>query len=179
MRVKGFSVELNADIDFHHAQVCRNKVEVRNWCRQFTLISYEEQEAWQDRIQDPSIKMFSVRVSKPDDAGTQVGVAGFTSIDRQNRSAEFSLWIDPEQQRKKYGAQALFTLLHHGFMDWGFHRIWGEVFDGNPAMALFEEMGFMHRGKWRESYFRNGKFINSHLIDLLARGFEDKPEKWI
>jgi RimJ/RimL family protein N-acetyltransferase len=174
MKVRGFNVELSPHIDYQHAQDCRNMVEIRTWCRQFTLISDDEQLGWRDHINKAgNIKMFGVWADK------QIGVAGFTSIDRQNRSAEFSLWIDPSQQGKKYGSQALFTLLWHGFKDWGFHRIWGEVFDNNPAMELFRAMGFQYAGKWQEAYFRDGEFIDSHLIDLLARNFEDDPEKWI
>lgn len=170
---ENFKIALTGDIDFTTAMLGRNDPLVWRWCRQYTAISPDEQDAWRDRILDPSIKMFSVRFE-----ARQIGVAGFTSIDRQNRSAEFSLWLQPGCQNKGFGRQALFLLIRHGFYDWGFHRIWGEVYEGNPALLLFLKMGFEECGVWRESYFRRGEWINSHLIDYLARDFEDEPKRW-
>lgn len=159
-------VNLIADINIHDALACRNDLSIWQWCRQYTLISRIEQEKWIQKInEDSTIKMFSVR----DSLSIQIGVCGFTSIDRQNRSAEFSLYIDPDEQKKGYGIKALATLCKHGFEDWNFNRIWGEVFEGNPAMAMFEKLGFKKEGFLRDTYFRKGKFIGSHIISILDR----------
>jgi RimJ/RimL family protein N-acetyltransferase len=102
---------------------------------------------------------------------TNIGVAGLTSIDRHNRSAEFSLYIAPEHQKKAYGAKALELLLYHGFEDMGLNRIWGEVFAGNPAMHMFQKLGFKAEGCLRDTYWKHGEFIDSHMISMLAREF--------
>jgi RimJ/RimL family protein N-acetyltransferase len=143
----------------------RNDPAVQQWCRQWTWISEGEQRAWEDSLcWDKTVKMFGLYKDEDTDA---VGVAGFTSIDPINHSAEFSLYIAPNRQGQDLGNQALRELLRHGFEDWNFHRIWGEVFDGNPALKLFEEAGFQVEGKLRDSYWRKGKWITSYAIAIL------------
>lgn len=157
-------VALSSSIDLGLARAHRNDPLIFRYCRQHTLISQREQEAWADRqYRDRKIKMYGIT-----DGHVQLGVCGFTSMDRQNRSAEFSLYIGPEHQSNNYGMKALATLCKHGFEDWGFNRIWGEVFEGNPALEKFEKLGFKREGRLRETYFRKGKFIDSHIISILA-----------
>lgn len=173
-------IDLSSEIPAQ-ARVWRNHPDIRRWCRQHTLISISHHERWLKRIEeDPSIKMFGIVAvqtanSHPEyDDGigsvhTQipVGVCGLTSIDRLNQKAEFSLYIAPGQHSKGYGEAALRRLCDHGFKDMNLNRIWGEVFDGNPAMKTFERVGFKLEGIQRQSYFRDGKFIDSLIISRL------------
>jgi RimJ/RimL family protein N-acetyltransferase len=146
------------------AREWRNDYDIRRWCRQNSMISRAEHEDWLRRQhEDPSIKMFGIS-----NGVKSVGVCGFTSIDRLNRSAEFSLYISMNHKGEGYGINALRTLCAHGFRDWGFHRIWGEVFDGNPALKTFLDAGFHQEGVLRQAYFREGKFIDAHRIAVLA-----------
>jgi RimJ/RimL family protein N-acetyltransferase len=164
-------LSLSADIDFETAMYARNHESIRRWCRQYTLISEADQLDWARKVhQDPTIQMFAIL----DADDNQVGVCGFTSIDRHNRSAEFSVYINPDNQGFGYGAEGLGMLLDHGFEDFGFHRIWGEVFMGNPAIKTFQALGFKFSGRMRHSYYRNGAFIDSILIDLLEHEWKLK-----
>lgn len=157
-------ISLTADVPIHIARDWRNNPEIWKWCRQYSLISSDEQFAWAEKIEtDPSIKMFGVY----EEDNAHVGVCGFTSIDRHNRNAEFSLYIGKPFQGSGYGEKALRTLIRHGFEDWGFKRIWGEVFEDNPAMKMFDKIGFKHEGWLRSSYFRKGRYIDSRVISIL------------
>jgi RimJ/RimL family protein N-acetyltransferase len=151
-----------------YAREWRNRPEIWKWCRQNSLIDSLNHERWLiEQAQDKTIKMFGI-MSREE----EVGVCGFTSIDMLNRNAEFSLYISPSKQRKGYGKRALQTLLRHGFEDWGFNRIWGETFDGNPAMRTFVDLGMTCEGTLRQNYFRKGKFVNSFIVSILAREFK-------
>lgn len=142
----------------------RNNPDVWKWCRQNDVISDMQQERWiKAQDSDPTIKMYLVATSSEKEP---VGVCGFTSIDPLNRRAEFSLYIAPDHHRKGYGKRSLRTLLAHGFTNLGLHTIWGESFDQNPAMKMFEEVGFLKEGVRRDFYFRNGRFINAHLYSI-------------
>lgn len=167
-------ISLLADIP-DTAQHWRNMPSIRKWCRQYSLLTEANQAEWMHKIHtDPTIKMFGIALMAEDDInyeGEYCGVCGFTSIDKTNRSAEFSLYIVPYFHKKGYGKKALNLLLQHGFFDWGFNRIWGEVFDGNPAMNSFERLGFKKEGTLRSSYFRNGKWIDSHMVSMLASDY--------
>jgi RimJ/RimL family protein N-acetyltransferase len=96
-----------------------------------------------------------------------VGVCGLTNMDLINRRAEFSLYVADPGQGKGYGEAALRALIAKGFNTYGLNCIWGEVFEGNPAIAMFERVGFKPEGRRREFYFREGRFIDAILISLL------------
>ena len=163
------------------------------------MIDKLSQEKWLEKISsDPTIKMFGVCLAIDPRAciaggGTFIpiteyfreydfisdhipykglGVAGFTSIDLLNRKAEFSLYIAPEFQGQGFGRNALWLLLRHGFLDWGFHRIYGEVFDNNHAIDMFIKLGMKKEGTMRGSYMREGKMIDSHIVSMIKPEFD-------
>ena len=134
------------------------------WCRQSDVISDVEQAAWFSRQSaDPTIKMYAVTAQ-----GGIVGVAGLTSIDRLARRAEFSLYIGPEHHGEGYGRKALVALFTKGFRDLALNLIWGESFDGNPAIRLFESLGMIREGTRRDFYFKDGRFIDAHLFSIRS-----------
>lgn len=155
----------------------RNHYSVWKWCRQNDLISASDHATWFERIHaDPAIRMYTIRgkIEQQEGKGYDgpVGVAGFTSIDDINRRAEFSLYIAPTFHGNGFGKRGLKTLIQHGFLNLGLNSIWGESFDGNPAMKIFEDVGFVKEGLRRQFYYRSGKFIDAHLYGLLRKDWE-------
>lgn len=141
----------------------RNDPRVFKWCRQNDLINEVAHLKWFEQSSlDPTIKMYAIRTS----AFKIVGVCGFTSIDHINKRAEFSLYIGPEHWNNGLGRKSLYSLCEHGFYAYGFNIIWGESYDKNPAIKMFESLGFKHEGTRREFYFRNGQFIDAHLYSI-------------
>src|ERR1700730_2454768 len=110
-------ITLSPDIP-HRARVWRNLREIWRWCRQYTFLSADDHARWLERIaKDPSIKMFGVfDEDKYGGAVEELGVCGLTSIDKQNQTAEFSLYIRPDMHGRGYGRAALRLLFHHGFI---------------------------------------------------------------
>lgn len=148
----------------------RNDPRISHWCRQHDLISPNEHEAWFKAQENcPHTKMFEVWLL--DDL---VGVCGLTSIDYIHNRAEFSLYIDPERHGEGLGKKALKTLLKHGFDNYGLNRIWGESFHGNPAIKMFQDLGFEKEGTRRDFYFKGGKFIDAHLYSISHITFQEK-----
>lgn len=159
IKLKGIK---SADLSFFYD--FRNNPEVWKWCRQNGPLSEEEHiKYWEKAVKDPSCKFFSVC---EDTFGMPIGCAGFTSIDHVNSRAEFSLYIDPSCQGEGRGREALNQLFAWGFEYLNLNLIWGESFDGNPAMALFEKMGMTRDGIRRDFYFRGGKYVDAHLISM-------------
>lgn len=158
--------------DMYYVRSWRNDYRIWKWCRQNDFISDADQMRWfEAQAKDPTIKMYKIVIAftkEGKDEILPVGVCGLTSIDQTNRRAEFSLYIAPAFQGKDFGQKALECLLTHGFKNLGLNVIWGEVFDGNPALKLFESIGFKHEGIRRDFYFRDGKFIDAHLISIKA-----------
>lgn len=168
--------------DMDQVRKWRNDYRIWRWCRQNDLLSDYDQSAWFDRqSHDRSCKFYKVmeKMRWTNDTfwsgAHPVGVCGFSSIDMVNRTAEFSIYIDPENQKKGFGFTVMKILLDQGFKYRGFNVIWGEVFAENPALNLFEKVGFKRDGLRRDFYFRDGKFIDSHLISMKA---SEWAEKW-
>jgi RimJ/RimL family protein N-acetyltransferase len=140
----------------------RNLPVIRKWCRQFDVIGEEQQVRWfEAQDKDPKIRMYEVVHD-----GLPVGVCGLTDIDHVNQRAEFSLYIFAEQQGKGYGRNALKTLFTHGFRNLNLNVIWGESYSGNPAINMFLRMGMIREGQRQQFYYRDGGFIDAHLVSI-------------
>ncbi|MES3012645.1 MAG: GNAT family protein [Pseudomonadota bacterium] len=170
------NLELRA-FDRAHANDARSwRNDYRIWqnCRQNDLITDWDQAQWFERqAADPSIRMYAL-VCVVGRIETFVGVCGLTSIDWMNRRAEFSCYVAPEYQRQGHGERGLSILLKHGFQNLGLNQIWGEVFHGNPAMKLFAKLGFQLDGKRREAYWKDGAWLDSYFISMLASEWREK-----
>lgn len=158
----------------------RNDPEIRQWCREYRLITPQMQQTWANKVQtDDHNYMFSicVRPSMSDPTDGCVGVTGLTGINWVHRSAEFSIYIAPEYQHRGYATAALKTLIRHGFDDMGLNRIWGETFTGNPGSRLYKRLGFLHEGHMREAYYKEGHYIDAHIYSMLRSEFSPLFEK--
>jgi len=161
----------NAAVYYH----ARNDYNIWKWCRQNDVIQIGEHVSWLQYVTADTSK---VRMYEVLDQHELVGVCGLTDIDHVNRRAEFSLYIIPKYHRKGYGKKALKTLLKHGFYNLGLNTIWGETYEGNPAFDMFMSLGMTHEGTRDEFYYRNGRFIDCHLISLTRGVFDDVEKTW-
>ena len=141
----------------------RNTPDLWRWCRQSDVLQWYAHIDWFNGLRDRTdLRMYEILAPKE----KCVGVCGLTSIDQLNQRAEFSLYVAPEHQGTGYGKSALALLLSHGFRHLNLNVIWGESFDGNPALQMFEALGFVNEGRRRDFYFRDGKFIDAHLVSM-------------
>jgi RimJ/RimL family protein N-acetyltransferase len=74
---------------------------------------------------------------------------------------------------KGYGGEALRLLLDYAFGELNLHRVQLTVFAYNErAIALYEKLGFMREGVYREFMARDGVRYDMHLYGLLRREWE-------
>ena len=93
-------------------------------------------------------------------------MCGLTSIDYINSRAEFSLYIGHSYQRQGFAKDALKALLEVAFNEVNLNGVWGETFEGNHALNLFEKLGMKKEGTRRQFYFKGGKYIDAHLVSI-------------
>lgn len=198
LRLNDFPVALKTRIP-DEAFAWRNDYRVYKTCRQATLLSIHDHGSYWNTLRDqPNTKMFGIYalVTKPrlgtrttpfnqssdvEDCKIPVGVCGLTSLNHINQTAEFSLYIAPGYQGKGYAKAALKTLLWVGFNQLNLNRIWGETFATNvKAVIMFGQLGFRKEGELLETYYKEGKFINSYMVGMLRREFnEHHPNLYI
>lgn len=155
--------------DLSQLRKWRNDYRIWKWCRQNDLLSESQHQGWYKwQAEDRHTKMYSIEGQ----SGLLLGCCGLTSIDHMNKRAEFSLFIDPELQRRGFALSALKGLLTVAFMNYGLSTVWGETFDENPAIKLFEKVGFAKEGTRRQFYLREGKLIDAHLYSITRDEFK-------
>lgn len=103
------------------------------------------------------------------EGGQIIGIAGFDSIEIENKVATLFIGLGNKNTRGKgYGREAMKLLLDYGFNILDFYRIQLNVLEFNhPAISLYEKTGFVKEGIFREFVLRDGKRYDLYLYGLL------------
>lgn len=101
--------------------------------------------------------------------GKPIGSCYLRDISKQNRSAEFGIFIGEDTARRKgYGTTAGKKLLDYGFKQLGLHRIFLRVFSDNErAIRSYERIGFKKEGYFRDMIFQNGNYRSMIFMSCL------------
>ncbi len=157
------------ETDLQKIFMFRNDSNIWQWCRQNDVLHWENHLKWYHKqAADPSISMYAIHYANSHEL---VGVCGLTSIDLVNSRAEFSLLIGSDYQKKGYGKAAMRALFRKGFDDYNLNLIWGESFEGNPAIEMFKKFGMTQDGIRRRFYFRGGIYLDAYLFSMTRREF--------
>lgn len=98
-----------------------------------------------------------------------VGVCGLEDIDGRSRSATFGIWVGRPYWGRGYGTDATRTACRFGFRQMNLQRISLHVYATNPKAArIYEKVGFRLEGTLRRAQFLGGRFVDVHVMGLLA-----------
>ena len=156
--------------DLRQLQIWRNLPEIRNRCREYRLLSMENQINWFESLaDDKSVCMFAVEFEDH-----LIGVCGLTGINWVNRGAELSIYIGPDAVRRTgHGKETVKKLLEIAFTELNLNRVWLECYQFNqPGLRLFESCGFISEGVLREHVFKNGWYVSSVMMGILKSEWE-------
>ena len=105
-----------------------------------------------------------------------VGWCGLDEIDWPHRSASLGVGIgDVGSRRKGYGEEAMRLLIAYGFREMNPHRIELTVFEYNePAIRLYEKIGFVREGTSRDRFRRDGKWWDMYWYSMLEEEWSAK-----
>jgi [ribosomal protein S5]-alanine N-acetyltransferase len=148
----------------------RNDPALNRYFREFRPITSDMQKKWyQERgnNENPHHIYFQI-ISQ--ESRKLLGCTGLHYIDWQGRKAEFSIFLHEERKEGK-GKEALELLLSYGFNTLHLHKIWGEVYDNNQALAIYKKLGFKEEGLLRDHYFKEGAYGNSTILSLLEEEY--------
>jgi len=104
------------------------------------------------------------------DAGAVVGHIELNNITWTHRSASIARVLvgDPAARGKGYGEQMMRKIMQLGFEELGLHRLELNVYDFNePAIRLYEKLGFVKEGLMRETRWINGVFWSHYHMSML------------
>lgn len=103
------------------------------------------------------------------DNNTLIGVAGFDDILWNNDTAFLFIGVgDMEYRGKGYGKEAINLLVDYGFNELNFYKLQLNVIQYNrAAINLYEGIGFIKEGTYRQYVLRDGQRFDLYLYGLL------------
>lgn len=108
---------------------------------------------------------------RPLDADDLLGLFQFSGIQWNHGTSYIAIGIgDPANRQQGLGREAMQLGLAYGFQEMNLHRVVLTVFSYNePAMTLYEQLGFVREGVHREHLLRDGQRYDMSLYGLLRR----------
>jgi ribosomal-protein-alanine N-acetyltransferase len=98
-----------------------------------------------------------------------VGTIGFWRIEKEHYRAEIGYLLHPSLQGKGIMQEALNAVLDYAFKIMKLHSVMANVNPENLAsIKLLERNNFTREGYFKESYFFNGRFLDSAIYSLLT-----------
>jgi RimJ/RimL family protein N-acetyltransferase len=112
-----------------------------------------------------------------DETGRPIGRLNYEGTDggggMRDRRAQLGIFIgEKDAWNKGYGPEAIIVLLNWLFNHQGWHRVWLTVQANNGrAQRVYERIGFVREGIFREHNFYDGAWHDEHIYGILAAEF--------
>jgi RimJ/RimL family protein N-acetyltransferase len=98
-----------------------------------------------------------------------IGTVGLFDVQWANRTAWVSVGLGSRRDwNQGYGSETMELLIRYAFEELNLHRLQLTVIDYNPrAVAMYEKLGFLREGAYREFGERDGRRYDLLLYGLL------------
>jgi RimJ/RimL family protein N-acetyltransferase len=106
--------------------------------------------------------------------GEPAGMLGFHLADERSRIARLErLAIHPHHRGRRLADEAARLFQRHLVEELGYHRLELEIYAFNErACAHAEPVGFVHEGRKRKAYLKDGEWVDSVLYALVAEDLD-------
>jgi diamine N-acetyltransferase len=148
--------------------------EVRRHLGIYLPFSLAQEERWFEGLLERTERQQTVLFGIETPDGTHIGNVGLHDINWKDRSAEMGIAIGEKAYWSQgYGTDAIRTLLGVAFGEMNLHRVSLRVDADNPrAIRCYEKAGFRHDGTLRDNVFREGHYIDQHVMSILRSEYE-------
>lgn len=103
-------------------------------------------------------------------SSTLIGSAGFWRIDRKHLRGEIGYELLPEYWKRGIMYEALTEIINFGFNKMNLHSMEANTDPMNTAsMRLLEKLGFIKEGLLKESFYFDGKFLDTVVFSLVKK----------
>lgn len=143
----------------------RNDPQILKGLFSYLHLSISKQKRWYEQyIIDKTRQIFIIELKKD---SKPIGTAGLTDIDYKNQKAEIGILIDKSFQNSGYGFESLNLLLDFAFNEMNLRKTTAKAFqDNEPAINLYEKIGFVKEGLLEKEIFKAGEYKN---IVIMAK----------
>jgi aminoglycoside 6'-N-acetyltransferase len=109
----------------------------------------------------------------PKIGGPILGDVAFMILKNDPRQAEIGVTLAYSAQRQGYGREAVARLAAYLFDERGLHRLRANIDPANLASArLLRRLGFRYEGRWVESLWFKGRYVDEDWYALLKREWQ-------
>lgn len=150
-----------------------NDPEVRQHILMYEPMSLAKEERWFEAHLDRKDEVILALEARIEDTWTHIGNLGLHKLDWKHRSAALGIVIGEKGHwGKGYGTEAVRLMLRFAFHELGLHRVEIEAFEGNArALRCYEKAGFRSEGTRRHAFYRDGRWIDVHVMSVLEPEF--------
>lgn len=153
-----------------------NDPEVIENLLRYAPLSIKEEEGWyQKMIASPAEEHYYMIDVLDEDTVKTIGTTHLHNVDWKNRSAEIAICIGEKNYwGNGYGCETMQLMLRHGFNDLNLNRMYLYVFDTNErAKKAYLAAGFVEEGRLRQDIYKNGQYIDTHIMSVLRDEWQD------
>ena len=110
--------------------------------------------------------------------GAYLGQVDLRTNNDPSRQAGLAIVIPERKHRGKgYGREAMTLLLDFAFARLNLHKVWLHVLTANePAIKLYEALGFQRDGVLRDEVFRDGRYLDMYVMAILESEWRNRTE---
>ncbi len=139
-------------------------------CYSGTLqLPFPSEEMWLKRFENPPENYYNLIAEIKGKVVSQIGLLVYSSP-RRKHVANIGMAVSENFQGQGIGAKLLSAALNLANNWLAVHRVELEVYtDNTAAIALYKKHGFCIEGTAKAYAFRNGHYVDSHLMAKVCR----------
>jgi RimJ/RimL family protein N-acetyltransferase len=166
-------LRLPTEDDLGFALRFANDEELRGWLRFYRPTGEAEEREWLESLPDGTDLVWIVERKDPvpgaAPAPEPIGFVSLADVQHVPGHAELGLGLLGEAHRGRgLGTEAIRLVLSHAFGAMRLQRVHLHVLTDNPAVRLYERLGFRREGTLRRHAFKRGAWRDQHVMGLLA-----------
>ena len=157
-----------------------NDPEVTSGLQMRLPLSMADEQGWFDKmVQRPPAERVLVIEMRDGNSWRMIGSVGFMDINTIDHECEFGISIgDKSVWNQGYGSEVTWLMLKHGFETLNLNRIWLRVHaDNQRAIRAYEKVGYVHEGCMRQAVYKNGKYVDVHIMSVLRSEWDEIKDK--
>ena len=155
-----------------------NIPEVRHYARHIFPTTLDQVKKWFEPQKEEGMRDFIVFTIYHKEDKVPIGQAGFSQINWVNLNA--NIWAaigEPDYWGKGIVVEAAKLLIHYGFTELNFHKIFAGIYSPNDrSLRAAEKLGFKKEAILKEEMYVDGKFVDSHRFALFKRDWLKENE---
>ena len=143
--------------------------DVRRHLLVYLPFSLAQEERWFENLVTRLERQETVLLAIETADGVHIGNIGLHDINWKDRSAEMGIVIGEKAYwNQGYGTDAIRTFLGVAFGEMNLHRVFLRVdADHAPGIRCYEKAGFRREGTLRETVFKDGVYVDQHIMGIL------------